>query len=116
MRPAVLIIEPRREVAAALEEVVNSANYVALVRPHVESLTDLGITPAAIIVRISFEGISDPPHAAIERLPVDRPPVVAIAWEDAELLEAQRLKCEVVLHAPDDVSRLCEALSSVVHV
>jgi hypothetical protein len=116
MRPAVLIIEPRREVAAALEEVVNSANYVALVRPHVESLTDLGITPAAIIVRISFEGISDPPHAAIERLPVDRPPVVAIAWEDAELLEAQRLKCEVVLHAPDDVSRLCEALSSVVRV
>lgn len=116
MRPAVLIIEPRREVAAALEEVVNSANYVAVVRPHVESLTDLGITPAAIIVRISFEGISDPPHAAIERLTVDRPPVVAIAWEDAELLEAQRLKCEVVLHAPDDVSRLCEALSSVVRV
>ena len=115
MRPAILIIESRREVADALEDVVNSANYVAVVRPHIESLTDLGLTPAAIIVRISFDSVSDPPHAAIERLPIDRPPVVAIAWEDAELREAQRLKCDVVMRAPDDVSRLCEALSSVVN-
>lgn len=116
MRPAILIIEPRREVADALEEVVTSANYHAIVRAHVESLTDIGITPAAIIVRISFEGISDPPHAALERWRINRPPVVAIVWEDAEAKEAQRLHCEVVLQAPNDVSRLCDALSSVVHV
>ena len=75
------------------------------------------MTPAAIIVRIAFEGIGDPPHAAVERLPpLNRPPVVAIAWADAEIREAQRLKCDVVLHAPDDVGRLCEALSRVVQV
>ena len=114
MPPAILIIEPRREIADALEEVVSSANYLAVVRPHLDRLSDLGLTPAAIIVRITFEGLSDPPHAAIERWPMNRPPVVAIAWEDAEIREAERLHCEVVLHAPDDVGRLCDALSSVV--
>ena len=116
MRPVILIIEPRREVAEALQEVLTSANYVAIVRPHLERLTDLGVTPAAILVRISFEGISEPAHKAIERLPVNRPPVVAIAWEEEELAEAKRLRCDVVLRAPDDVNKLCEALSSVVHV
>src|SRR3954465_6819945 len=114
MRPAILIIEPRREIADALEEVVTSAHYVAVVRPHLEQLSDVGLMPAAIILRITFEGVSDPPHTAIARLPPNRPPIVAIAWEDAEIREAERLKCDVVLHAPDDVGRLCDALSSVV--
>jgi hypothetical protein len=47
-------------------------------------------------------------------MPLDRPPIVAIAWEDAEIREAERLKCDVVLRAPDDVGRLCDALSRVV--
>ena len=115
MRPSVLIIEPRREIAAALEDVVNMSNYVAVVRPHLEQLGDLVVTPAAIIVRISFDTASEPAHAAIGRLPLERPPVVAIAWDDSEIEEAKRLKCDVVLHAPDDVSRLCEALGRVVH-
>jgi hypothetical protein len=51
-----------------------------------------------------------PAHAAIEHLPPDRPPVVAIAWDDTELAEAARLKCDVVLRAPRDVTRLCETL------
>ena len=112
MRPIVLIIEPRPEVAEALEEVVTSARFHAIVRPHVERLSDLDVVPAAIIVRIAFEGFGEPPHAAIGRLPT-RPPVVAIAWEDEEVAEAVRLKCEVVLKAPDDVGRLCQALSTV---
>ena len=115
MRPSVLIIEPRREVAAALEEVVNSANYVAVVTPHLERLADVGVTPSAIIVRISFESTSEPAHAAIGRLGVNRPPVLAIAWEPEELAEAARLKCDVVLHAPGEVSRLCDALDRLVH-
>jgi hypothetical protein len=114
MRPPILIIEPRREIADALEEVINSANYIAVVRPHLEQLSDLGLVPAAIILRITFEGLSDPPHTAIARMPLDRPPIVAIAWEDAEIREAERLKCDVVLRAPDDVGRLCDALSRVV--
>jgi hypothetical protein len=113
MRPVILIVEPRPEVARALEEVVTSANYDVVIRPYVDRLSDLGVTPSAIIVRVAFESIGEPPHAAIGRL-VNRPPVVAIAWEPEELAEAARLNCEVVLRAPHDVGRLCEALQRVV--
>ena len=34
MQPAILIIEPRPEVAEALHDVVTSANYEAIVRSH----------------------------------------------------------------------------------
>ena len=113
MRPVILILEPRTEVAQALEEVVTSANYDAVVRPFVDGLGDLDVTPSAIIVRIAFESVGEPPHAAIARL-TNRPPIVAIAWEDRELAEAARLGCDVVLRAPHDVGRLCEALTRVV--
>src|SRR4051794_20157222 len=108
MQPAILIIESRREVAEALQDVVTSANYSAIVRPYVDRLQDLALTPAAIIVRIAFESISEPPHAFLARLPLNRPPVIAIAWKDDEIAEAQRLKCDVVLRAPNDVGRLCD--------
>jgi len=113
MRPVILIVEPRPEVAKALHEVVTSANYEAIVRPYVDRLSDLGVTPSAIIVRVAFETVGEPPHAAVGRLP-DRPPIVAIAWEEHEVAEAARLECEVVLRAPQDVGRLCDALSRVV--
>ena len=113
MRPVVLIVEPRREIAEALEEVVTSAHYEAIVRPHLDCLSDLDVTPSAIIVRVAFESLGEPPHAAIGRLR-DRPPVVAIAWEESEVAEAARLKCEVVLRAPQEVGRLCQALTKLV--
>ena len=56
MRPTVLIIEARREVAAALEAVIETVklhgdgSYLNL-----EQLSDLAVTPAAILVRIAFE-------------------------------------------------------------
>lgn len=114
MPPAVLIIESRPEVAEALHDVVTSAKYAAIVRPFVDRLEDVAPTPAAIIVRISFEGVSEPPHAAIARLPIDRPPVIAIAWEDEEVAEAERLRCDAVLRAPGDVGRLCDVLHRLV--
>jgi hypothetical protein len=114
MRPTVLIIEARREVAAALEAVIESANLTAMVVSHLERLSDLEVAPAAILVRIAFESISDPPHAAIKRLPRVRPPVIAIAWEEDELAEAREMKCDAILHAPHDISRLCETLAKLV--
>ena len=114
MRPVILIIESRPEVAEALGEVVISASYSPVVRPHVDRLADLGVLPSAIIVRIANEGMGEPPHAAIGRLPPNRPPVIAIAWEQSEVEEARRLHCDVVLRAPDDVSRLCDVLTSVI--
>ena len=115
MRPSILIIEPRHDVASALEDVVNSANYVAVIMPYVERLADVEILPAAIIVRIAFESTSEPTHASIARLGTGRPPVVAIASGDNEVAEAHRLKCDVVLRAPRDVSRLCDVLADLVN-
>jgi hypothetical protein len=113
MAPVILILERRPEVAAALQDVITSANYRARVIPHLERLADLGVTPAAIVVRIAFEG-NDPAHAALEKLPPNRPPIIAIAWEEAEVVEARRLNCDVVLRGARDVGRLCEALMQVV--
>jgi hypothetical protein len=39
---------------------------------------------------------------------------VAIASDEKELTEARQLKCDVVLRAPGEISRLCEALTKVV--
>ena len=113
-RPTVLIIESHREVAAALEDVVNSTRYVGVVRPYVERLSDVGFAPAAIIVRVVFEGVGEPTHLSVERLGPNRPPVVAIAWEDAAVVEAERLKCDVVLHAPREIARLADVLDRLV--
>ena len=98
----VLIIEPHDELAAAFEQVVASADFTPIVRRHVDSMSDLGITPATIVVRIG--------HGDISTLPPDRPPVVAIVATDEEAREAERLHCEVVLRAPSEIRRLCEAL------
>ena len=114
MRPVVLIIETRLEIAAALEAVIAAANLTTVVVPHLEQLSDLETPPAVILVRIAFESTSDPPHNAIRRLPPNRPPVVAIAWDPHELDEARRLECDVVLHAPHELFRLAETLASLI--
>jgi hypothetical protein len=114
MPPVVLIIESRKEVAAALEAAIELSNFTPIVVPHLERLSDIPHAIAAIVVRVAFEGVGEPTHAAIAKLPRDHPPVVAIAWEDNELAEARRLKCDVVLHAPHDITRLCEMLTKLV--
>jgi hypothetical protein len=111
MPPVVLIIEARQEVAAALESTIALANLIPVVVPYLDRLSDIPHAPAAIVVRISFETPDDPPHAAIARLPRPHPPVVAIARQQDEIDEAHRLKCDVVLHAPQDINRLCETLT-----
>lgn len=113
MRPSVLILESRRDVADALRDVVESARYEAIVRPHVDDLHTLATWPAAIITRITQAGFGEPSYRAIERLP-GRPPVVAIAWADDEVAEAVRLRCDVVLRAPAEVCRLHEVLTRIV--
>ena len=111
MPPAIFILESHREVADALYELVASANYAAIVRPHVEGIEDLCPAPAAILVRVAFENASEPTHAGVARLPPDRPPVIAIVRADNEAAEAERLKCDVVLRAPGDLGRLCDVLT-----
>jgi len=114
MPPVVLIIESRKEVAAALEAAIEASNFTPITVPYLESLADIPHPIAAIVVRVAFEGVGEPAHAAIAKLPRNHPPVVAIAWEENELAEARRLKCEVVLHAPHDITRLRETLTKLV--
>lgn len=101
----VLIIEPHEELAAAFEDVIATARYTPVVRRHVDRLADVGITPVSIVLRIG--------HADVSQLPSSRPPIVAIASSDEEVAEAERLRCEVVLRAPEEIRRLCDALRSV---
>lgn len=101
----VLIIEPFADLASAFEEVIASASYAPIVRRHVDSLTDLSVMPATIVVRIG--------HGDVSRLPPERPPIVAIASSESDVAEAERLHCEVVLRAPADIKRLCEAVRSL---
>ena len=113
MPPAILIIESHREVAEALHDVVASANYAAIVRSHVQELDEVSPAPAAIIVRVAFEGAGEPTHAVVARLPPNRPPIIAIVRADDEASEAERLKCDVVLRAPRDLGRLCDVLTKL---
>jgi hypothetical protein len=101
----VLVIEPHEELAAAFEQVLVSADFAPIVRPHVASMADLSVTPATIVVRIG--------HGDVSTLAPDRPPIVAIAGSDAEVAEARRLRCEVVLRAPAEIRRLCDALRTL---
>lgn len=101
----VLIIEPHDELSAAFADVLASANYRPLVRRHVDAIADLGVTPAAIVLRIG--------HAEVSRFPPDRPPIVAIVSSEEDLAEAERLQCEVVLRGPAEIKRLCDALRSL---
>jgi hypothetical protein len=98
----VLIIEPHDELAAAMEQAVASADFVPIVRRHVQTMSDLGVTPVIIVVRIG--------HGDLSTLPPDRPPVIAIVSTDDEAREANRLRCEVVRRAPGDIRRLYDAL------
>jgi hypothetical protein len=101
----VLIIEPHQELAVALENVIACARYGTIVRQHVDLLADVGVVPLGIVMRIG--------HADVSKLPVDRPPIVAIASSDEDVEEARRMHCEVVLRAPADIKHLCEALRSL---
>lgn len=101
----VLIIEPHQELATAFEDVIALANYTPIVRGHVDCLADLSVVPSSIVVCIG--------HADVSKLPPSRPPIVAITSSEAEVAEATRLRCEVVLRGPSEIRRLPEALKSV---
>ena len=114
MPPVVLIIERRTEVALALESAIAMSNLSPIVVQHLERLGDVPYAVAAIVVRFAFEGVGEPAHVAVEHLPSNRPPIVAIATTLEEIAEARRMKCDVVLQAPQEINRLCETLTKIV--
>jgi len=114
MPRSILIVERHPEVADALEQVIACADCLAVVRAHVDGLDDVNPAPAAIVVRITFEGSHEPAHAGLARLPADHPPVIAIVRGEEEAYEAARLNCDVVLRAPYDLGQLRSILSRLV--
>ena len=113
MPQSILIVERHREVAEALEQVIASADHAPIVRTHMDGLDEIHPTPAVIVLRIVFEGGCEPLHACVERLPKQRPPIIAIVREDEEASEAERIKCDVVLRAPHELGRLREAIATL---
>lgn len=113
--PNVLIIEPHREMAAALQEVVTLANCTPMTVTTCDEIMRLPHLPAAIVVRIlSHTTGVEAPHECLHRLPREqRPMIVALTSSDDDVMEAERLGCEVVLRAPKQVRGLYDALSRV---
>jgi hypothetical protein len=109
--PTVVIVEPHRELAAALQEVVVLARCRAITFADFDELNGLPAPPQAIVVRID----GNPAHkAAMEvgcgRLAPPRPKLVGLVSTDGDVTEAQRVGCDVVLREPQQVRALYDAL------
>src|SRR5687768_8668967 len=112
--PIVAIFEPERERATALQEVVSLARCTPITVFVAEELTGFPAPPAAIIVRVAMNRPLGSPHTELERLPFSsRPKVLALASSEADVAEAQRLGCDVVLREPHQVRALYDALTDI---
>jgi hypothetical protein len=113
--PTVVIVEPYRDIATALEEIVSLARCIPLTVGAVEEPAALlQERPAAIIVRVATDLSFRSPHAGLTRWPPSmRPMVVALASTDADVAEAERLGCDVILREPKQVQQLYETLAHV---
>jgi len=112
--PLVLVIEPHREIANALQDVVTLAGCVPVMASHCESVRELDSLPAAIVVRIATEIRMMPPHFGLEHFSrTDQPLIVALASSDADVAEAERLECQVIARAPNQVQALYKALTQL---
>jgi hypothetical protein len=112
--PTVVIVEPYKEFAATLQEVVALARCHPVTIADAAGLTDLAQPPAAIVVRVATNLPFESPHAGLAEMPrVRRPLVVALTSSDADVEEAERLGCELVLREPQQVRGLYDALTQV---
>jgi DNA-binding NtrC family response regulator len=113
-QPTVAIAESHHEIADALEDVVALAGCVPVTVNSIEALQDMRSTAAAIVVRVATEMTDSSPHLVLQELALStRPLVVALTSSDADVAEAQRLHCEVVLRAPHQVQGLYETLQDL---
>jgi hypothetical protein len=111
MPPTVLIIEPYRDLATAIEEVVTMAHCTPVTVSSGQGMADLSDTPAAIVVRVTTNVAFDSPHESLRQIPREhRPRVVALAVTDEDVLEAERLQCDVVLRTPRQMQGLYDTL------
>lgn len=113
MAPTVAIVEPDRDMAASLEEVVTLARCMAVKMTDFEELTDLPHPPAALIVRIATN-LPQASHRGLAQLAIaGRPKILALTSTDADVEEAERLRCDIVLRQPHQIRALYDALAEV---
>lgn len=111
MTPTIAIIERRQEFAVALQEVVALARCTAVTLDDFEELTQLPSPPVAIVLRMAANRSLGRARLLLETLTAaGRPKVFALAWTDADVAEAERLGCDVVLREPRQVRALYDAL------
>ena len=113
--PVVVVIEPDRQLAVALQEVATLARCRPLALRDIEELKQLASPPAAVVVRIAGH-LSDAavPRAGLKDLAGSlSTKVLALASNDEDVAEAQRLGSDVVLRQPRQVHALYDALSNL---
>jgi hypothetical protein len=112
MTPTVAIVEPRREFAVTLEEVVALAHCTPLVVDDFQELLQLPSPPAAVVVRITVTALLHIVRPQ-DHITAARPKIFALASTDADVDEARRLGCDVVLREPQQVRALYDALLAI---
>jgi DNA-binding NarL/FixJ family response regulator len=111
----VVIAEPHRAIADAVQDVVTLAGCVPVIVDTVEAVRAFHSPPAAMVVRIATEMPLMSPHRGLEHLArAERPVIIALTSSEADVAEAERLACDVIARAPHQVQALYETLRQLV--
>ena len=114
MRPTVAIIEPYRDMALPLEEVVMLARCTPVTMSCADGLKELAEPPSAIVVRIATGLPAAAPSTQLKEMcRSSETKVLALTATDEDAAEARRLGCDTLLREPRQVRALYEALTKV---
>ena len=113
MPPTVAIVERHRELAGTLRKVVLFARCEPVVLSSCDELSTLPEPPAAVVVRVTTTMPADLPGNRLREY-AGRSWALALTTTQADLVEARRLRCDIVLQPAQQEQALYEALRHVV--
>jgi hypothetical protein len=109
--PTVLIVEPYPNLATPVQEVCALANCEPVTVTGCDAFDRLPRTPVAIVLRVTTNQVFQSPHHDLEKIPREgRPPIVALVGSDQDVVEAERLGCDLLLRTPGQMQALYDAL------
>ena len=113
--PVVAVIEPDRDLAVSLVEVVMLARCRPLTLTDIDELKQLASPPAAVVIRIAGNlNCAEVPRAGLKNLAGSLTTrVVALTSNDEDVAEATRLGSDVVLRQPRQVQALYDSLTNL---
>jgi hypothetical protein len=112
MPPTVAIIEQHPALANALRKVVLFAGCTPIVLSCCDELPNLTERPTAVVVRVTTTLPNDSPGDGLRDF-AGPSWVLALTTTYADLIEARRLRCDIVLQADRQDQALFEALRHV---